>query len=128
MLGVIAAAKGGECFVITECWLVSRAPEGFLAIRTCVHRPEHARNEFVDAIALLYQWHQSGNAALVVRATAEVREDELLERVYLVLQGHEVGNGLVALVGVVDGLQADVLLILECSWAYVSAMQLPLAC
>ena len=42
-----------------------------------------------------------------------MREDEFLERVNLILQSHEVGDCLVAFVGIVDGLQTDVFLILE---------------
>jgi hypothetical protein len=78
-----------------------------------VHSAQHASDELVDAIALLDQGNQRSNAALVVCAAAEVREDQLLEGVDLVLQGHQVGDGLVSLVGVVDGLETDVLLILE---------------
>ncbi|KAL1840656.1 hypothetical protein VTK73DRAFT_3704 [Phialemonium thermophilum] len=78
-----------------------------------MHGAQHAGDKLVDAVALGDQGHQGRDAALVVAHAPEVREDELLELVDLVLQGHEVGDGLVALVGVVDGFQGDVLLVLE---------------
>jgi hypothetical protein len=78
-----------------------------------VHGPQHAGDELVDAVALLDKRDEGGDAALVVPDVSEVGEDELLELLNLVLQGHEVGDGLVPFVGVVDGLEADVLLVLE---------------
>jgi hypothetical protein len=42
-----------------------------------------------------------------------VREDQLLELLNLILQHHQVADGLVTFIGVVDSLQAQVLLILE---------------
>lgn len=42
-----------------------------------------------------------------------MRKDELLEGVDLVLQRHQVRDGLIALVGVVDQLERQVLLVLE---------------
>lgn len=80
-----------------------------------MHSTQHASNEFVDAIAFLDQRDQRGYPALVVCAASEVGEDELLERIDLVLQRHEIGDGLVAFVGIIDGLQADVFLVLKSS-------------
>lgn len=90
MLRIVSASQRTECFVVAECG---------------VHGSQHARNELVDAIALRDQRHQGTDPALVVGTTAEVRKDELLEAVDLVLQGHEIGDGLVAFVGIVDRLQ-----------------------
>lgn len=78
-----------------------------------MHGTQHAGNELVDSIALQDEGNQSRNTTLVVGAAAEVREYELLEGIDLVLQRHEIRDGLVSLVGVIDGLETDVLLILE---------------
>jgi len=50
-----------------------------------MHGAQHAGDELVDTIALLDQWNQGCYPALVVRAASEVREDELLEGVNLIL-------------------------------------------
>lgn len=81
--------------------------------RTGMHGSQHAGDELVDAIALLDQGHQGRDAAFVVEAVADVGKDQFLEGVDLVLQGHEVGDGLVALVGIAGGPQADVFLVFE---------------
>lgn len=78
-----------------------------------MHGAKHAGDELVDAVALLHQGHQGRDPALIVLTTPEMGKDEFLESLNLVLEVHQVGNGLVALVGVVDGLQADVLLVLK---------------
>lgn len=78
-----------------------------------MHGAEHAGDELVDAVTLLHQRHESRYPALVVLATPEIGKDQLLECLDLVLQVHQVGNGLVTLIGVVDGFQTDVLLVLE---------------
>lgn len=92
-----------------------------------MHRPQHARDELVDTEALLHERHQRGDTALICGRASEVGEDELLERLDLVLERHKVGDGLVSvvriasrpimvdapLVRVVDVLQTDVLLVLE---------------
>jgi hypothetical protein len=83
-----------------------------------MHSTQHASDEFVDAITLLDQGNQRSNAAFVVCAAAEVRENKLLEGIDLILQSHQVGNGLVSLVRVVDRLETDVFLILERSCPY----------
>jgi hypothetical protein len=82
---------------------------------TGVHGSEHASDELVNAVALLDQRHQRSDSTFVVRAAAEVREDELLEGINLILQGHQVGNGLVAFIWVIDRFKTDVLLVLESS-------------
>lgn len=61
-----------------------------------MHGTEHARDEAVDAVGLLDERDEGGDAALVVGRAAEVGEDELLERVDLILERHEVRDGLVA--------------------------------
>lgn len=78
-----------------------------------MHGSKHAGDELVDTVTLLNERYQGGNSTLVVPHVAEVREDELLELLDLILQHHEVADGLVTLVGVVDGLQAQVLLVLK---------------
>ncbi len=78
-----------------------------------MHSTQHASDEFIDAITLLDQRHQSRDPALVIANIPEVRENQLLELFNLVLESHKVGNRLVALVRIVNGLQADVFLVLE---------------
>lgn len=78
-----------------------------------MHSSQHARDKLVDAITLLNQRHKRRDAALVVTNVPEVRKDQLLKLLNLVLQSHQVGNRLVPLIRVVDRLQTDVLLILE---------------
>lgn len=78
-----------------------------------MHSTQHAGDEFVDAIAFLNKWDKRSNATFVVRATSEMRKDELLEGINLILQGHQIRDRLIALVRVIDRLQTDVLLILK---------------
>jgi hypothetical protein len=78
-----------------------------------MHSAQHTSDEFVNAIALLHQRDQRSDAALVVCAASEVRENKLLEGIDLILQGHQVRNGLVTLIWVIDGLETDVLFIFE---------------
>lgn len=78
-----------------------------------MHGAQHARDELVDAVTLLHQRHQRRYAALIIPNMSEVREDQLLELVDAVLQRHQVRDGLVAFVGVIDGLEAEVLLVFE---------------
>lgn len=85
------------------------------SVLTGMHCTEHACDELIDAIALLYKRHEGRNAALVVVCASEVREDQLLELVYLVLQCHQVRDRLVALIRVVDRLQTNVFLVFECA-------------
>lgn len=63
-----------------------------------MHCSEHTGDEPIDSITLMNEGHQRGNFALVVGPLAEVREYELLEGIDLILELHEVGNRLVAVV------------------------------
>jgi uncharacterized FAD-dependent dehydrogenase len=65
-------------------------------ILTLVHGAQHAGGELVNGITFLNQGHESSNPALVVGRGAEVGEHELLELVNLILQVHQVRNGLVS--------------------------------
>lgn len=80
-----------------------------------MHGAKHAGDELVDTIALLNQWYQRSDSAFIVRTASEVGKDEFLEGVDLILEGHQVGDGLVTFVGVIDRLQTDVLFIFESS-------------
>lgn len=61
-----------------------------------MHGAHHASDELVDTIAFLHEWHKRGDTTFVVGRTVEVSEYEFLERFYLILEIHQVGNGLVA--------------------------------
>ena len=96
-----------------------------------MHRPQHARNKLVYAIAFLYERHQCRYPALVICTTSKMSKDELLEGVYLVLEGHEVCNSLISsqnvssccsaeprkdgspFIGIIYRLQTDILLVFE---------------
>jgi hypothetical protein len=94
-----------------------------------MHSAQHAGNELVDTVTLLYETYQRGYPALIIASTLKVGEDEFLEGIDLVLQGHEVGNGFITrkisqepdrerikdlpLVRIVDGLQTNVFLVFE---------------
>lgn len=95
-----------------------------------MHSPQHAGDELVDAVALLHQRDQGGDATFVVGAGLEMREDQLLEGIDLILQCHEICNCLiprrlsamhmnldcisdVPFIGVIGCLQTDVLFIFE---------------
>ena len=64
-------------------------------ILTSMHSPQHAGNELVDAIALLHEGDQRRNPALIIGSREEMREDQLLERINLVLKVREVVDGLI---------------------------------
>lgn len=55
-----------------------------------MHSPQHARYEFVYAIALLNEWHQCRNPTLIVGAMSEMRKYKFLEGIDLILEGHKV--------------------------------------
>ena len=80
-----------------------------------MHSAQHAGNELVDTVTLLYETHQRGYPALIIASTLKVGEDEFLEGIDLVLEGHQIGNRLVTFIGVIDGLQANVLFVFESS-------------
>lgn len=65
-------------------------------VRSTVHGAQHASQEFVNTIALLDKRHKTRDAAFVVRRTTEMRKDELLELLDLILQGHQVHDSFVA--------------------------------
>ena len=67
-----------------------------MARRTSVHGSKHARDEPIDAVAFLNLGDERTDTTLIVGRTAEVGEDQLLKRVDLVLQVHEVADGLVS--------------------------------
>lgn len=60
-----------------------------------MHSAQHARDELVNPIAFLHEWDQRRDPALIVGSRLEVREDQLLERIDLILQAHEIGDRLI---------------------------------
>lgn len=95
-----------------------------------MHSPQHAGDELVDAVALLHQRDQRRDATFIVGAGLEMREDQLLESIDLILQCHEIGDCLiprqlsaghmgigctfdVPFIGVIGCLQTDILFIFE---------------
>lgn len=87
--------------------------EGVGGIRAAEHGAHHGCDELVNAKTLLDEWDKSSDTAFVVVGSTEMRKDEFLERVNLILKSHEVRNRLVSLVGVVDSFEGDELLVLE---------------
>jgi len=61
-----------------------------------VHSSEHTGDEPVDSVAFLDERDEGRDSTFVVGGSSEVSEGELLEGVDLVLEGHEVGDGLVS--------------------------------
>ena len=61
-----------------------------------MHSPEHAGNKAVDAVAFVDERYQRGDFAFIICAVAEMREDQLLKGVDLVLELHEVRDCFVA--------------------------------
>lgn len=59
--------------------------DGITGSQTSIHRPQHARNEAVDAIALFDKRDKCRYSALVVDGMAEMSKDQLLERFDLIL-------------------------------------------
>lgn len=57
---------------------------------TPVHGPQHAGDEPVDTPTLLHKGHERTYPAFVVYRLAEMGENHPLERVYLILQAHQV--------------------------------------
>lgn len=119
VLRIVSFAKRLQSIVITSNWGKSVSKElrrrKFVLILTRVEGAKHACNEFIYAIALMDEGHKSRDSAFVVTNVAKVRKDELLELLNLILQYHEICDGLVAFVGVIDGLETDVFLVFECS-------------
>lgn len=98
--------------------------------RTAMHSAHHASDETVNPPTLLNQRYEGGDSTFITGRVTEVRKDHLLEGVDLVLQPHEVGDGLVStsqsvllrsvhhinnapLIGIIDTLQRHVFLVLE---------------
>lgn len=99
-----------------------------------MHSSQHAGDELVDTIAFLHQRDQRRDPTLIVGSRQEMREDQLLERIDLILQGHEFGDGLITksylvsvypvfepalnipLIWIIDRFQTDVLLVLKKSY------------
>lgn len=99
-----------------------------------MHSSQHAGDELVDTIALLHKRDQCRDPALIVDSRQEMREDQLLERIDLVLQGHEFGDGFITksylvsvhpifgfalnipFIWIIDRFQTDVLLVLKKSY------------
>lgn len=116
MLGIVPVVEGLERLILTESWELLVSTQGeVVGYRTCEHGAKHACDELVDAVALGDQRYQCSHPALIVRARSEGGEDELLKGLDLILEIHEIRDRLISLVGVVDRLQADILLILECA-------------
>ena len=61
-----------------------------------MHSSKHTGDEPVDSVTLLNEWDERRDSTFVVGGSSEVSESELLERVDLILEGHEVGDGLVS--------------------------------
>jgi hypothetical protein len=80
-----------------------------------MHCTQHAGDEFVDSITLLNQRHQRRYSAFIIAAAPEMREDQLLELLYPILKHHQIRNGLVAFIWIIDSLQADVFLVFKCA-------------
>lgn len=96
-----------------------------------MHGSQHASNELVDAVTLLDKGHQCRDTALIVGTGLEMREDQLLKSINLILQSHEIGDGLIAVnslalrfpilrskshspfIRIIDCLQTNVFLVLE---------------
>lgn len=70
--------------------------EGVHRLCPAVHGAEHADDEAVDTVRLFHLRDERRDAALVVGRTAEVGKDELLERVDVVLEVHQVHDRLEA--------------------------------
>lgn len=78
-----------------------------------MHSPQHTSNKFVNTITLLHKRHQRRNPTLIIRPGQEMRKYQLLERIDLVLQVHEIVNRLITLVRIIDRLQTDIFLVFE---------------
>lgn len=78
-----------------------------------MHGSQHGDDEPVDSVRLGNHGNQRRDFALVGSGSLQRREDKSLEVVHSVLEGHQVHNGLVSLVGVVNGSQRNVILVLK---------------
>lgn len=57
-----------------------------------MHSSHHTGDEPIDPIALLDERDEGGNLAFVVGRASKMGERQLLERVDLVLERHEIGD------------------------------------
>jgi len=91
VLRIVPATQRRQSLVIAKGCGSQRAEEDSAKTAlTGVHGPEHACDELVNAVTLLYKGHEGRDAAFVVVGASEMGEDEFLELVYLVLQCHQV--------------------------------------
>lgn len=97
VLGIVTTAEWLESLVITSCFNVIsyKFPPKFQSLLTCVHCSQHAGNKLVDSITLLNQRHQGRYPTLIVCSILEMRENQFLKRVNLILEVHKVHNSLV---------------------------------
>lgn len=72
------------------------------ALLTAMHSSQHAGDESVNAITLLDLRNKRTDTTFVVCRAAKVSEDQFLKRVDLILQIHQVADGLVADIGGCD--------------------------
>ena len=63
---------------------------------TFVHCTQHAGRELIDGIALLDERDEGCDTALVVGRGSKIGENKFLELIHLILQIHELADGLVA--------------------------------
>jgi len=68
-----------------------------------MHCPKHAGNKFINAVAFCNKRYKSRYSAFIVSDVAKMGKDQLLKLVNLVLKGHQVGDGFVAFIWVVNG-------------------------
>lgn len=61
-----------------------------------MHGPQHARDKLVDAVTFLDKRYKSGNTTFVINSRSEVRKYEFLECLNLVLESHQIGNGVIS--------------------------------
>ena len=61
---------------------------------TSMDSTSHTRNESIDTIRLLYVRYQRRYSRFVISRVFEVRKDEFLEGIYLVLEIHQVADSL----------------------------------
>ena len=61
-----------------------------------MHSAQHASNKSINIPTLFDQRDKGRDAAFIVRRMAEMREDDTLKRLDLVLDTHKVRDGLVS--------------------------------
>lgn len=63
--------------------------------RTCMHCSKHTCSKFINSVAFLDERDQCRYPSFVIGATSEMRKDEFLKFIDLVLKTHQVHNGLI---------------------------------